>query len=90
MSPPAPVIKSIIQTRFKLGGFQLRLEACRHLESVLKPLEDDRAEVERWIDKILETVQSKNLDSAVIDKETVVAVIQVYKVTPIFAPLVAF
>ena len=54
---------------------RLRVEASRHLEGLLKPLE--HSEAEEWIERIVEGVAKRNLDSAVVDKETLVSVVQV-------------
>ena len=54
---------------------RLRVEAARHLEGLLKPLE--RSEAEEWIERVVEGVAKRNLDSAVVDKDTLVSVVQV-------------
>ena len=54
---------------------RLRVEAARHLEGLLKPLE--HSEAEEWIERIVEGVAKRNLDSAVVDKDTLVSVVQV-------------
>ena len=51
------------------------MEAARHLEGLLKPLES--SEAEEWIERIVECVAKRNLDSAVVDKDTIVSVVQV-------------
>jgi len=61
-------IKSQIQTSFKFSGLSIRLEACKYLVDLLTPIIDD--ERQGWIDKILDEVQTLNLKSNVIDKET--------------------
>lgn len=52
------------------------LPPFRHLESLLRPL-DDNAAVNEWLEKIVEAVTKKNLDSAVIEKEFLIKVVQV-------------
>ena len=57
-------------------GHRLRVEAARHLEGLLKPLETT-GEAEEWIERIVECVARRNLESAVVDKDTLVSVVQV-------------
>ena len=54
------------------------MEAARHLEGLLKPLESP-GEAEDWIERIVECVARRNLESAVVDKDTLVSVVQVRK-----------
>ena len=54
----------------------MRVEAARHLEGLLKPLETT-GEAEEWIERIVECVARRNLESAVVDKDTLVSVVQV-------------
>ena len=62
-------LKSQISSSFKLSGLTVRLEACKYLVSLLQPVDpDDR---QSWIDKIIDKVQTGNLKTNVIDKETV-------------------
>ena len=68
-------LKSQIQTSFKLHGFQLQLEACKHFIELLSAL--DESEWSEWIDKVLEHVQRKGLDSAVINKAILATAIHV-------------
>ena len=65
----------MIQSSFKLRGFQLRLEACKFLEELLSALES--SEWSEWIDKMIEVLVSKDLESAVIDKELMNRIVQV-------------
>ena len=63
---------------------RLRVEASRHLEGLLKPLE--HSEAEEWIERIVECVGKRNLDSAVVDKETLVSVVQVSPIRQSLSP----
>ena len=74
-------LKPLIQSSFKLHGFQLRVDACKHLEELLSAL-DSSQEWSHWIDKILETLASKDLDTSVIDKAILSKIIQVYQRLP--------
>ena len=56
------------------------MEAARHLEGLLKPLESSPGEAEDWIERIVECVARRNLESAVVDKDTLVSVVQVSSV----------
>ena len=60
---------------FESDDLRLRVEAARHLEGLLKPLE--HSEAEEWIERIVEGEAKRNLDSAVVDKDTLVSVVQV-------------
>ena len=55
---------------------RLRVEAARHLEGLLRPLEST-GEAEEWLERIVECVAKRNLESAVVDKDTLVSVVQV-------------
>lgn len=68
-------LKSEIQNAFKLHGFQLRLDASRLMEQLLTPLEAEEASV--WVDKVLDALGKKNLDSVVVGKDLIAAVVQV-------------
>merc|ERR1719369_807666 len=57
-------VKQEISKAFKLHGYQLRVEASRHLEQLLLPIQDRS----QWIEKILDLLGKKELDSAVLDK----------------------
>ena len=71
-------LKNEIQRAFKMYGFQLRIDACKHLEDLLSAL--DSSEWREWIDKILDILQRKSdLESSVIDKEILDKVVQVSK-----------
>ena len=61
------------------------MEASRHLEGLLKPLE--HSEAEEWIERIVEGVAKRNLDSAVVDKETLVSVVQVSRRRQSLSPI---
>lgn len=78
---PAPnssggLLKQEIQKSFKLNGYQLRMNGSKYLEELLADLEDP-AEWKLWIDKILEVLQRKELESSIIDKGVLEAVVQV-------------
>ena len=60
-------LKNQISTSFKLSGLTVRLEACKYLVGLLTPV--DSEDRQAWIDKIIDKVQSGNLQSNVIDKE---------------------
>ena len=69
-------LKNEIQTSFKLNGYQLRVDACKHLEDLLSAL--NSSEWRGWIDKIIDLLQRKSdLESSVIDKCVLDRVIQV-------------
>ena len=69
-------LKIEIQKAFKMYGFQLRIDACKHLEDLLSAL--DSSEWREWIDKVLDVLQRKSdLESAMVDKEVLDQVIQV-------------
>ena len=71
-------LKSEIQRAFKMYGFQLRIDACKHLEDLLSAL--DSSEWREWIDKILDILQRKSdLESSVVGKEVLDKAIQVRK-----------
>ena len=70
-------LKNEIRNQFKLHGFQLRLDATRHLQSLLAPLEES-GEAEQWIQKIIEALTKKNLDSGVINAQLITAAVQVW------------
>ena len=73
-----PKLKHEIQTAFKMYGFQLRIDACKHLEDLLSAV--DSSEWREWIDKILDSLQKKSdLESSVVDKTVLDKVIQVSK-----------
>ena len=69
-------LKNEIQKAFKMYGFQLRIDACKHLEGLLIAL--DSSEWREWIDKVLEVLQRKSdLESSMVDKDILDKVIQV-------------
>ena len=69
-------LKNEIQKAFKMYGFQLRIDACKHLEELLSPL--DSSEWREWIDKVLDVLQRKSdLQSSMVDKDVLNKVIQV-------------
>ena len=69
-------LKNEIQKAFKMYGFQLRIDACKHLECLLIAL--DSSEWSEWIDKVLEVLQRKSdLESSMVDKDILDKVIQV-------------
>ena len=69
-------LKNEIQRAFKMFGFQLRIDACKHLEELLSPL--DSSEWREWIDKVLDVLQRKSdLQSSMVDKDVLNKVIQV-------------
>ena len=63
-------LKSEIRSSFKLNGFQLKLDASRHLESLLTPLEA-RGEAGTWVQKIIDALTKKNLTSGVITADLI-------------------
>lgn len=69
-------VKLEISKAFKLSGYQLRVEASRHLEELLTPVPNPQKR-RHWIDKIIETLARKDLDSAVLDRATLNKVIKV-------------
>ena len=69
-------LKIEIQRAFKMYGFQLRIDACKHLENLLSAL--DSSEWREWIDKVLDVLQRKSdLQSSMVDKDVLDQVIQV-------------
>ena len=80
MAPPNSTsklrLKQEIQKTFKLNGYQLRLDGCKYLEDLLSEL-DDPQEWRQWIDKILEVLQRKELDSAILNKTVLEKAVQV-------------
>ena len=73
---PGPLDKNLkqeISKAFKLHGYQLKIEASRHLEALLNPIKDRT----RWIEKILDTLAKKDLDSALLDKNILDKIIKV-------------
>ena len=69
-------LKIEIQRAFKMYGFQLRIDACKHLENLLSAL--DSSEWREWIDKVLDVLQRKSdLQSSMVDKNVLDQVIQV-------------
>ena len=66
-------LKQEITKAFKLHGYQLRVEASRHLEELLTPLPN----ASQWIETILDTLSRKDLASAVLDKAVLNKVIKV-------------
>ena len=69
-------LKIEIQRAFKMYGFQLRIDACKHLENLLSAL--DSSEWREWIDKVLDVLQRKSdLQSTMVDKNVLDQVIQV-------------
>ena len=69
-------LKNEIQRAFKMHGFQLRIDACKHLEELLSAL--DNTEWREWIDKVLDVLQRKSdLESSMVDKDVLNKVIQV-------------
>ena len=71
-------LKSEIQQAFKMYGFQLRIDACKHLEGLLIVL--DSSEWREWIDKVLDILQKKSdLETSMVDKNILDKVIQVSK-----------
>lgn len=69
-------LKNEIQQAFKMYGFQLRIDACKHLEGLLIALHS--SEWREWIDKVLDVLQKKSdLESSMVDKDILDKVIQV-------------
>ena len=75
-------LKIEIQRAFKMYGFQLRIDACKHLENLLSAL--DSSEWREWIDKVLDILQRKSdLQSSMVDKNVLDQVIQVrFEISP--------
>ena len=72
-------LKNEIQRAFKMYGFQLKIDACNHLEELLSELHS--SEWRQWIDKILDILQRKSdLESVVVNREILDKVVQVSKV----------
>lgn len=69
-------LKQEIQKSFKLNGYQLRLDGCKYLEDLLSELDDPR-EWGQWIEKILEVLQRKELESSVLTKSVLEKAVQV-------------
>jgi hypothetical protein len=67
-------LKQEIQKSFQLHGYQLRLDGCKYLEELLADLED----WSQWIQKILESLDRKDLDSAILTKSVLEMVVQVF------------
>jgi hypothetical protein len=78
MAPPTSRLrlKQEIQKSFKLHGYQLRLDGCKYLEDLLSEL-DDPQEWSQWIEKILEVLQRKELESSILTKAVLEKAVQV-------------
>ena len=71
---PGPLgIKQEIIKAFKLHGYTLKVEASKHLEHLLTPIQDRS----KWIEAILDTLSKKDLQSANLDKQIIEKVIKV-------------
>ena len=69
-------LKSRLSLSFQVSGFRLRLDAARHLESLLAPL--DQEDADQWINKIIEAIRKEqDLQSVVIQKDLLLKIIQV-------------
>ena len=68
-----PELKKEISKAFKLHGYQLRIEASRHLEELLAPVTLRSP----WLEKILDLLAKKDLETNVVDKATIDKVIKV-------------
>ena len=66
-------IRQEISKAFKLHGYSLKVEASRHLEQLLTPIQDRS----KWIEAILDTLGKKDLQSANLDKQILEKVIKV-------------
>ena len=66
-------IKQEIIKAFKLHGYTLKVEASKHLEHLLTPIQDRS----KWIEAILDTLSKKDLQSANLDKQIIEKVIKV-------------
>ena len=76
-------LKNEIQQAFKMYGFQLRIDACKHLEGLLIALHS--SEWREWIDKVLDVLQKKSdLESSMVDKDILDKVIQVSSYSKFF------
>ena len=69
-----PKLKLEISKAFKLSGYQLRVEASRHLEDLLAPVNNRSP----WLEKILDLLAKKDLETNVVDKATIDKVIKVF------------
>merc|ERR1711976_176751 len=67
-----PELKKEISKAFKLHGYQLRIEASRHLEELLAPVTLRSP----WLEKILDLLAKKDLETNVVDKATIDKVIK--------------
>ena len=70
-----PKLKLEISKAFKLHGYQLRVEASRHLEDLLAPVTLRSP----WLEKILDVLAKKDLETNVVDKAIIDKVIKVVK-----------
>ena len=70
--PGSVVVKAEISKAFKLHGYQLQVEASRHLVQLLTPIQDRS----QWIEKILDALAKKELASNVLDKQLLDKVIK--------------
>ena len=66
-------IRQEISKAFKLHGYSLKVEASRHLEQLLTPIQDRS----KWIEAILDTLGKKDLQSANLDKQILEKIIKV-------------
>ena len=75
-----PKLKLEISKAFKLHGYQLRLEASRHLEDLLAPVTLRSP----WLEKILDVLAKKDLETNVVDKAVIDKVIKVFEAEMVF------
>lgn len=68
-----PLRKKILSI-FRLNGLSLQSEATKFLKDVLSPLSEP--EVDEWLEKILEAVQSQPLGSSLVDRDTIETAVQ--------------
>ncbi|XP_065827868.1 DNA polymerase epsilon subunit 2-like [Oscarella lobularis] len=62
-------LKSKVLSSFKLHGLSLRSDASRRLCEALAPV--SRAEVNMWLDKIVDVIQKQPLTSSLLDLEVI-------------------
>ncbi|XP_064467493.1 DNA polymerase epsilon subunit 2-like [Ornithodoros turicata] len=67
-------LKSKIINRFHIGGFTLRGEASRYLQELLESQDEDRQKT--LLNGIVSWVQGQTLNSALIDKQTLIRCIK--------------
>ena len=69
-----PKLKLEISKAFKLSGYQLRVEASRRLEELLAPVQHRSP----WLEKILDILARKDLETNIVDKAIIEQVVKVF------------